>query len=113
MARLREDGELTLQWPPHERHLVEAWLSSVAGTVATEEGLWLSLQAEYQIPVVVRVPLRPMLEQALESFVSWSSDLMLVTDHAADGLSVEINHYAEGDAFDITAWGTFVTAAEN
>ncbi len=103
--RLRTDATERHIWPAHEVESVEARLVSLAGSLGEVGAIWL--HNDDASTGAVAVPAAPMLNQALELFVTNDSDLMLSANNATDGLRVELNHMPGGDEYEWSAWGIF------
>lgn len=92
-------------WPLDEPATLEDRLLSQADSSEEMHAVWLHKYAATTGAVIV--PLAPVLRQALRLFVTRESDLMLCTTGATDGLCVELNQLAQGDEYELSAWGLF------
>jgi hypothetical protein len=105
VTRLRNRAESAERWPARDRDVVVKRLAEVARDVTGLPVVWL-FQADSE-PVGVEVPADPVIRSALTHFVSRAADLMLATRDVTDGLTLELNHYQEGDEYELVTWGRF------
>lgn len=103
--RLRTDATERHIWPADEVESIEARLVRLAGSLGEVRAIWL--HRDDAVTGAVAVPVAPMLNEALELFVTNESDLMLSMRDATDGLCVELNHMPEGNEYEWAAWGRF------
>jgi hypothetical protein len=105
IAQLRSGVRDHHVWPLDRPAILEERLQSQADSLEEMDAVWLHKYAAATGAVVV--PLEPVLRQALRLFVTRESDLMLCTKGATDGLCVELNQLAQGDEYELSAWGLF------
>jgi hypothetical protein len=105
IVRLRELSHEALRWPVEDRETVESVLSDIREAVGSRRVVWLPVVDSEPVGVEVRAD--GVLGAALACFVTRAGDLMLASRDTADGICVELNHFATGDYYDVVTWGFF------